>query len=37
VALVLAVAIAYWIGVGRWLRAVTRQGPIPLRPSPDRR
>lgn len=35
--LVLAVAIAYWIGVGRWLRAVTRQGPIPLRPSTDGR
>ena len=37
VCLVLAVAIAYWIGVGRWLRAVQRQGPIPLRPSTDRR
>lgn len=37
VCLVLAVATAYWIGVGRWLRAVQRQGPIPLRPSTDRR
>ena len=37
VCLVLAVAIAYWIHVGRWLTAVTRQGPIPLRPSTDRR
>ena len=36
VCLVLAVAIAYWIGVGKWLTAVTRQGPIPLRPSSDR-
>ncbi|MGH3457873.1 hypothetical protein [Aeromicrobium sp.] len=35
--LVLAVAVAYWISVGRWLKAVTRQGPIPLRPSTDRR
>ena len=34
--LVLAVAIAYWIPVGRWLTAVRRQGPIPLRPSSDR-
>ncbi len=34
--LVVAVAIAYWIGVGKWLTAVTRQGPIPLRPSTDR-
>ena len=37
VCLVLAVVIAYWISVGRWLTAVTRQGPIPLRPSTDRR
>jgi quinol-cytochrome oxidoreductase complex cytochrome b subunit len=37
VCLVLAVAVAYWIGVGRWLAAVQRQGPIPLRPSTDRR
>jgi quinol-cytochrome oxidoreductase complex cytochrome b subunit len=37
VCLVLAVAISYWISVGRWLAAVTRQGPIPLRPSTDRR
>ena len=37
VCLVLAVAVAYWISVGRWLRAVQRQGPIPLRPSADRR
>lgn len=36
VCLVLAVAIAYWISVGRWLAAVERQGPIPLRPSTDR-
>lgn len=36
VCLVLAVAIAYWIPVGRWLTAVRRQGPIPLRPSTDR-
>ena len=36
VCLVLAVAVAYWIGVGRWLTAVRRQGPIPLRPSADR-
>jgi quinol-cytochrome oxidoreductase complex cytochrome b subunit len=36
VCLVLAVALAYWISVGKWLRAVTRQGPIPLRPSSDR-
>lgn len=36
VCLVLAVAVAYWIGVGRWLTAVRRQGPIPLRPSTDR-
>jgi hypothetical protein len=35
--LVLAVAVAYWISVGRWLTAVRRQGPIPLRPSTDRR
>ncbi len=35
VCLVLAVLIAYWIGVGKWLTAVTRQGPIPLRPSSD--
>lgn len=34
--LVLAVAIAYWIPVGKWLTAVRRQGPIPLRPSSDR-
>ena len=34
--LVLAVAIAYWIPVGKWLTAVRRQGPIPLRPSTDR-
>ena len=37
VCLVLAVAVAYWISVGRWLTAVRRQGPIPLRPSTDRR
>ena len=37
VCLVLAVAVAYWIGVGKWLKAVTRQGPIPLRPSTDGR
>ena len=37
VCLVLAVGVAYWIGVGRWLKAVTRQGPIPLRPSSDLR
>jgi hypothetical protein len=38
VCLVLAVAVAYWIHVGRWLTAVQRQGPIPLRPSSaDRR
>ncbi len=37
VCLVLAVLIAYWISVGRWLTAVTRQGPIPLRPSTDPR
>jgi quinol-cytochrome oxidoreductase complex cytochrome b subunit len=37
VCLVLAVAVAYWFRVGRWLTAVTRQGPIPLRPSTDRR
>ena len=37
VCLVLAVLIAYWISVGRWLTAVTRQGPIPLRPSNDPR
>jgi hypothetical protein len=36
VCLVLAVLVAYWIGVGRWLTAVRRQGPIPLRPSTDR-
>ena len=36
VCLALAVAIAYWIPVGRWLTAVRRQGPIPLRPSTDR-
>jgi hypothetical protein len=36
VCLVLAVAVAYWIHVGRWLNAVRRQGPIPLRPSADR-
>lgn len=36
VCLVLAVAIAYWLPVGRWLTAVRRQGPIPLRPSTDR-
>ncbi len=35
--LVLAVLIGYWFTVGRWLAAVTRQGPIPLRPSADRR
>ncbi|MFZ0140913.1 MAG: hypothetical protein WAL70_07500 [Aeromicrobium sp.] len=35
--LILAVAVAYWISVGRWLTAVRRQGPIPLRPSTDRR
>ncbi len=34
--LVLAVLVAYWFQVGRWLTAVTRQGPIPLRPSSDR-
>ena len=34
--LVLAVVLAYWISVGKWLTAVTRQGPIPLRPSSDR-
>jgi len=37
VCLVLAVAIAYWFRVGRWLTAVERQGPIPLRPSTDPR
>jgi hypothetical protein len=38
VCLVLAVAVAYWFQVGRWLTAVRRQGPIPLRPSStDRR
>ena len=31
--LCLAVACAFWYQVGRWLTAVTRQGPIPLRPS----
>ena len=36
VCLLLAVAIAYWLPVGRWLTAVRRQGPIPLRPSTDR-
>jgi quinol-cytochrome oxidoreductase complex cytochrome b subunit len=36
VCLVLAVAVAYWLPVGRWLTAVRRQGPIPLRPSSDR-
>ncbi|MGA8851198.1 MAG: hypothetical protein WB508_05705 [Aeromicrobium sp.] len=35
--LVLAVLIAYWFTVGKWLAAVTRQGPIPLRPSFDQR
>ena len=37
VCLVLAVGVAYWFSVGRWLTAVRRQGPIPLRPSTDRR
>jgi hypothetical protein len=36
VCLVLAVVIAYWFSVGKWLTAVERQGPIPLRPSADR-
>lgn len=31
--LMLAVALAYWYQTGRWLTAVTRQGPIPLRPT----
>jgi hypothetical protein len=36
ISLALAVALAFWYQTGRWLTAVTRQGPIPLRPTPQR-